>query len=175
MKSFFGGAALLMMGSVAYAQVCNPVCASEPKECCDVQPPVASETAVHPSGRCLDNGLVLEAANGPFDPTPFNVSINQGTLVGVFSVKPDATLRYASANGVVRCANAVIAPIDDEQLIISGEAVRLSKKSYVCTTSDPKAVFVCFQVRGRSPLPVPASCPGALRVTDVCVNGTVLP
>lgn len=166
MRNLLGGAALLMASSVAYAA-----------NTCPCPPPfVASETLEHPSGRCLDNGLILTAANGVFAPgtlPPFKVSMNEGTLVGIFTVTADAALRYTTSDGG-QCAGAVIAPIDShETVIIGGVEVNLSKKAFVCTTPDPKKDIVCFQVRGRSPLEVPASC-NASRVTDICIDATVL-
>ena len=165
---------LVAIGSHAFAQTCDPVCAAQPKECCAVQPPVASETLETPSGRCLSNGVVLHAQDGFFPSSPFQVSINQGTLVGTFTVAPDGHARFVTSDGG-KCAGADVSPLPSSpEVIIDGQVVKLAKKAFVCTTPDVTQDLICFQVRGRSPLPVPAICAGASRVTDVCVIATVL-
>jgi hypothetical protein len=168
--------AIALAGTVRAEQVCNPVCADQPPECCNIQGGL----------------LVLECAGGGQPHFVIHDTLNT-TLTEVSGVSAGFSVAGATVN--VTIGNAAFAPftigvsenrvrfttsnggqcvqvknfsgfVNPGPIVVDNRALSVSRNAFFCR--EPARDLICFQVKGQVGAPFPPVACTPDRVEYAC-------
>src|SRR5262245_4482825 len=156
-------ATMLVAGTVRAQNVCNPVCAGQPPECCT--PPVSLLEFECSGGAqphfVLGDGDLLTEVSG--QTASFSVAgllvhtkIGTATLVALTIGTSERRVRYTTSNGgeCVQVKN-LQGFVNPSPIVDSGRALTLLKTgAFFCR--EPNRDIICFPVKGQVGPPFPS-------------------
>jgi len=156
-------ATTILLASAAWAQVCNPVCADQPKECCQVDEggllgfECSGKTQPHFVLSDGDELTEVSGQNASFSAAGITVHTEIGnTTFAPFTIgSSEKRVRFTTSNSgeCVQVSN-LAGFVNPSPIVVQGRALTILKTgAFFC--HEPQRDLICFPVKGQVGPPFP--------------------